>query len=84
VTQKQLEAKSGESIPIAGRVAGAGTVSLQIQYGDRKLQGDVSDRGDFLIVLDQIVEGKQKLTVIATDALGREARSEMIIIGKKR
>ncbi|WP_289134966.1 S8 family serine peptidase [uncultured Brevibacillus sp.] len=82
--QNQLEAKGGESIPIEGKVTGTGAVSLKIQYGNQELQADVNDQGGFRLVLDHIEDGKQKLTVVATDSLGREARAEMNVIGKKR
>ncbi|GED69430.1 hypothetical protein BRE01_31320 [Brevibacillus reuszeri] len=84
LTQSLLEAKGGESLPIEGKVTGTGAVSLHVQYGNQELQADVNDQGAFRLVLDRIEEGKQKLTVVATDSLGREARAEMNVIGKKR
>ncbi|MGG1661810.1 S8 family serine peptidase [Brevibacillus sp. NRS-1366] len=82
--QNQIEGKGGESLPIEGKVTGTGALSLQIIYGDQSLQADVNDQGGFRLVLDRVEEGKQKLTVIATDSLGRETRAEMHVIGKKR
>lgn len=82
--QKQLEAKTGEAAVIAGKVTGTGTVGLQITVGERNIQAGVNDRGEFRVTLDQVAEGKQKVTVIATDSLGREARADMAVIGKKR
>ncbi|WP_312111480.1 S8 family serine peptidase [Brevibacillus reuszeri] len=84
LTQSLLEAKGGESLPIEGKVTGTGAVSLHVQYGNQELQADVNDQGAFRLVLDRIEEGKQKLTIVATDSLGREARAEMNVIGKKR
>ncbi|MFY0545382.1 S8 family serine peptidase [Brevibacillus sp. H7] len=82
--QKSAEGKIGESLLVQGKVIAATAVRLHFFYDDQRLQADVSDRGDFRLPLVGIKEGKQKLTVIATDALGREAHGEMLIIGKKR
>lgn len=80
----QVEGQEGELLPIEGKVTGAGPVSLRITYGDHHVPVDVNDRGGFRLVLDRIEEGKQKLTIVATDSLGREARAEMNVIGKKK
>lgn len=84
LSQKSVEGKTGESLVIQGRVTAATAVRLQLFYDDQKMQADVNDRGDFRLPLAAVKEGKQKLTVIATDALGRETQAEMFIIGKKR
>jgi lactocepin len=81
---KSVEVRAGEPLSIQGKVTAATTVRLQLFYDDQKLQADVNDRGDFRLPFVNVKEGKQKLTVIAVDALGREARVEMLVIGKKR
>ncbi|QRG69304.1 S8 family serine peptidase [Brevibacillus choshinensis] len=82
--QKQVEAKAGESIPISGKMTGTGALSMTVTYGESKFQADINDRGEFRFVLDQVLDGKHKLSIQATDALGREARAEMTVNGKKR
>jgi lactocepin len=77
-----LEARVGASVPVSGKVTAAGVVRLQIVYGDRRVPADVNDRGEFRVLLDGVREGKQKLTVVATDALGREAHGEITVVGK--
>lgn len=84
LVNKQVEGREGEALPIEGKVTGAGPISLRITYGEKMVPADVNDRGGFRLVLDRIEEGKQKLTVVATDSLGREARAEVNVIGKKR
>lgn len=81
---KQLEGQEGDSLPIEGKVTGAGAVNLQISYGEQTFHADANDRGLFRLVLNGLEEGKQKLTVVATDALGREARAEMNVVGVKK
>ncbi|MFD2369972.1 S8 family serine peptidase [Brevibacillus sp. GCM10020057] len=82
--QKQIEAKSGEMVPIDGKVTGTGAITMTAAYGERKLPADINDRGEFHIVLDQVLDGKHKLVLNAKDALGREARAEVVVQGKKR
>ncbi|HZG83153.1 MAG TPA: S8 family serine peptidase [Brevibacillus sp.] len=84
LAHKQIEAEEGETLPIEGRVVGSGAIQLQMVYRDRRMMADINDRGEFRLMLDQIEEGKQKLSVIARDALGRETQAEMIIVGKKK
>ena len=81
--QKQVEAKKGDEVPVQGKVLGYGAVNLKVVYMDRTMQADVSDRGDFRLLLDGVEEGKHKLLVVATDALGREAKAEITVVGKK-
>ncbi|NQF14451.1 S8 family serine peptidase [Brevibacillus sp. HB1.3] len=81
---KQLEGQEGEALPIEGKVTGAGAVNLQINYGSKSFQTKANDQGLFRLVLHEVEEGKQKVTVVATDALGREARAEMNVVGKKK
>lgn len=82
--QKQVEAVEGETLPIEGKVVGTGAIQLQMVYNDRRIQADINDRGEFRLLLDHIEAGKQKLSVIATDALGREAHAEMMVVGRKK
>ncbi|WP_411503924.1 S8 family serine peptidase [Brevibacillus centrosporus] len=84
IAQKQVEAKSGDTVAIHGKATGTGSVSLTGTYGDRKLQADINDRGEFRIIVDQVLDGKHKLSLQAKDALGREARAEVLVQGKKR
>ncbi|MED4781686.1 S8 family serine peptidase [Brevibacillus choshinensis] len=84
LTEKQVDAKSGESVPISGKVTGTGAITMTVAYGERKFQADINDRGEFRIVLDQVLDGKHKLTMNAVDSLGREARAELNVNGKKR
>lgn len=84
LAQKQVEAKSGEVVPIGGKVTGTGTISMTVTYGERKFSADINDRGEFHFVLDQVLEGKHKLVLNAKDALGREAKAEVTVQGKKR
>jgi len=82
--QKQVEARSGEAVPIAGKVTGTGAITMTAAYGERKLQADINDRGEFRLVLDRILDGRHKLVLNAKDALGREAQAEVLVQGKKR
>ncbi|TGU77752.1 hypothetical protein EN829_064165, partial [Mesorhizobium sp. M00.F.Ca.ET.186.01.1.1] len=67
-----------------GKVTGASPVHVQVMYKEQPIAADVNDRGGFRLVLNRVEEGKQKLTVIATDSLGREVRAEMNVIGKRK
>jgi len=82
--QKVLEGQAGEPLVMQGKVLAATAVRLELFYDDQRLQADVNDRGDFRVPLEHVKEGKQKLTIIAVDTLGREARAELHVIGKKR
>lgn len=84
LAHKQVEAKEGEAVTIDGKVLGYGTFSLHMQYDERNLQADVNDRGEFRLVLDGVKAGKHKVVVVATDTLGREAKTEMTVVGKKQ
>ncbi|KZE54669.1 serine peptidase [Brevibacillus parabrevis] len=82
--KQQVESQEGETLPIEGKVTGAGPVDVQVMYKEQPIAADVNDRGGFRLVLNRVEEGKQKLTVIATDSLGREVRAEMNVIGKRK
>ncbi|MBU8713094.1 MULTISPECIES: S8 family serine peptidase [Brevibacillus] len=82
--KQQVESQEGETLPIEGKVTGAGPVHVQVMYKEQPIAADVNDRGGFRLVLNRVEEGKQKLTVIATDSLGREVRAEMNVIGKRK
>lgn len=82
--EKSKEAHAGESILISGRVQAPGTVLMHLDDGQQHLPVDVNDQGQFRVLVDGIKEGKQKVSVVAVDALGREAKAEMVIVGKKR
>jgi len=81
---KQVEATAGETVSIAGKVLGMGEIQLQMVYKKRTLPADVNDQGEFRVLLDGVEEGRQQVAVIATDALGREVRGEVTVIGKKK
>lgn len=84
LAHKQLEAGKGDSVPIEGKVLGFGAVRLQMVYKERSMPADVNDRGEFRLMLNGVEEGRHKVSVIATDALGREAHAEVTIVGKTR
>ncbi|EMT52903.1 serine peptidase precursor [Brevibacillus borstelensis AK1] len=57
---------------------------MHLDYADQHVFVDVNDRGEFRALVNSVKEGKQKLSVVAVDALGRETKAEMVIVGKKR
>ncbi|USG68466.1 Fn3-like domain-containing protein [Brevibacillus ruminantium] len=76
------EAPAGESYVISGRVTAPGTVMMHLDYAEQHVPVDVNDQGEFRVRLDSVKQGKQKLSVVAVDALGREAKAEMFLVGK--
>jgi len=75
--------RAGDSLSIYGRVVAQTQTTLHFYYGDQRLQADVNDRGEFRLPLHSLKEGKEHVTVIATDPLGREAKAQADITGKK-
>ncbi|MED1875481.1 S8 family serine peptidase [Brevibacillus borstelensis] len=84
IEEKNKEVYAGESMQISGRVNAPGTVRMHLDYADQHVFVDVNDRGEFRALVNSVKEGKQKLSVVAVDALGRETKAEMVIVGKKR
>lgn len=84
ISKGTYEGRAGEPLVIQGKVISASPIRLQFFYDDQRLQADVNDRGEFRLPLAALKEGKQKLTVIGTDFLGREVSAEVSVFGKKR
>lgn len=78
------ETVSGAPAVITGRVGGQNPIRVELVYGNQRFSADVSDQGLFRCDLPQVVQGKTRLTVIASDGLGREERIEASVLGKPR
>ena len=84
LSKPSYEGKTGESIVLQGKVLSSMTVRFQFYYGENRLEGDVTDRNEFRLLLPAVKEGKEKVIVIAKDALERELRIDVPVIGKSK
>ncbi|WP_139491547.1 S8 family serine peptidase [Brevibacillus dissolubilis] len=73
----------GDGLVIRGRVVAQTPTRLHFYYGDQRLQADFNERGEFQLDLPALKEGKETLTVVATDPLGREAKAQTAVVGKR-
>ncbi len=83
-SKPSYEANPGQSMVLQGKVLSPTPVHFQFYYGESRLQGDVNDRNEFHLVLPAVKEGKEKVIVIAKDALDRELRIDIPVIGKRK
>ncbi|TPG85693.1 serine peptidase [Brevibacillus laterosporus] len=82
-TKPSYEDTAGSTIQVKGRVIKQYNTELSFYYGEQRLYGDVSDQGDFLLEIPQVKEGKETITVVAHDLLGRETKAQAIVTGIK-
>ncbi|PCN43284.1 serine peptidase [Brevibacillus laterosporus] len=74
---------AGSTLHVRGRVIKQADTELSFYYGDQRLYGDVSDQGDFLLEIPRVKEGRETITVVAQDLLGRETKAQAIVTGSK-
>lgn len=84
--KRSYEGKAGDELVLQGKVQSPIPLPVRFQfyYGEERLQGDVNDRNEFLLHLPKVKEGKEKVVVIAQDALQRELRLDIPVLGKRK
>lgn len=82
-TASSYEGTRGQTLVVEGRVVSQLQTRLKFWYGKQPVAADVTDRGEFQLVLPLQREGKEKLVVVAVDALGREVKAEATVSVKK-
>ncbi len=76
-------APAGEQLTVRGKVTGAAPLSLKFYYGEKELAADWNEQGAFRLTIPAIQAGKEKCTVVAVDALGRQVKKELSVTGKR-
>ncbi|MBO8164505.1 MAG: S8 family serine peptidase [Brevibacillus sp.] len=82
LAQEEFQAAAGEAVTVTGLVSGIGPFKVQVGYTGQQLEADVNDLGQFRCALPNVAAGKGKLSVVVTDALGRENKIETRVIGR--
>lgn len=65
------ETSNSNSLVISGRLSGAAPFTLEAQYGEERMDADVTERGEFRVMLPQIRSSTNSCILHVTDALGR-------------
>ncbi|WP_232695679.1 S8 family serine peptidase [Brevibacillus daliensis] len=73
----------GESLQVTGKMVKQTDTEVSFYYGDQHLFGDISENGEFRVDIPEIKEGKETLTVMARDLLGREKKGQITVTGLK-
>lgn len=81
-TKASYEGEVGETILTQGRVTSTLPVQLYVYYGENRLMADVNDQGEFRLPLTVDKPGKEDVTLVVVDLLGRESKVVANIIGK--
>ncbi|MGD8188745.1 S8 family serine peptidase [Brevibacillus ginsengisoli] len=82
-TQANYEGEVGDTIMAQGRVTSTIPVQLFVYYKEHTLMADVNDQGEFRLPLSVDKLGKEDVTLVVTDLLGRESKVIANVIGKK-
>ncbi|MGC5326534.1 S8 family serine peptidase [Brevibacillus sp. SYSU BS000544] len=82
-TKATYEGEVGQTIIAEGRVNSPLPVQLSIYYGENRLMADVNDQGEFRLPLTVDKTGKENVTLVVTDLLGRESKVVANVVGKQ-
>ncbi|MGO0060056.1 S8 family serine peptidase [Brevibacillus fluminis] len=79
VAKQAAGGDAGEQTVVSGRMAGAAPFLLTAQYGDKVLDADVNERGEFRLLLPRNRNGGSSCVLRGTDALGRKVEKTIAI-----
>lgn len=82
-TQSSYEGEVGDTILAQGRVTSTVPVQLFVYYKENALMADMNDNGEFRLPLTVDKLGKEDVTLVVVDLLGRESKVIANVIGKK-
>jgi lactocepin len=83
-TKPEYQVAVGDTIMVQGKVVGQSPTRLQFFLGDQRLTGDINDRGEFRLFVQLTKDGRENLTVVGVDGLGREIKAQAMVTAKKR